>query len=292
MQPNKENNVQMYTNFESLFHKMTDKADRIYNAVFLLTKYVSHKNMTDRLQYLGVDFLEMSYMLHPREYEHHDHVTSELTYVLKELKALTGGIVILGIFSPESKQLFDREIDLFIETIQNYARSYADYYKKENGIVSPIFDEGFFGGKIDFLGLSTSPSQDRIGGDSIQKSPTQQSHSNQYLLEKHTLSNKKENTTPAHKMTDRKNLSDNSIRHSTENSIGQKNVIKKENRKEKIISFIKSKDQARLSDILNHIGDCSEKTIQRELNDLIDGGYLRKQGERRWSTYFFLKDIE
>jgi hypothetical protein len=131
------------------FTKMTDKADRIYNAVFLLTKYVSHKNMTDRLQYLGIDFLEMSYMLHPREYEHHEHVSSELTFVLKELKALTAGIVIQGILNPDSKNLFDREIDMFVHSLNEYVKTYAEYYKKENGIVSPVFDTDFFGSMID-----------------------------------------------------------------------------------------------------------------------------------------------
>ena len=30
---------------------------------------------------------------------------------------------------------------------------------------------------------------------------------------------------------------------------------------------------------------CSEKTIQRELNILIERGLIRREGERRWSVY-------
>ncbi len=289
MQSHKENNLQLYKNFESIFYQMTDKADRIYNAVFLLTKYVSHKNMTDRLQYLGVDFLEMSYMLHPREYEHHDHVTSELSYVLKELKALTSGIVTQGILNPESKQLFDREIDLFIETIQNYTATYADYYKKENGIISPIFDEGFFGSKIDFLGLAPAPiDSKKMDQKMSDKKPTSpQIESGREEKPQLSIGHPKGHINQQTFSLSHADLTDknNSIGHS-------KNVVNKNLRKNKIIQFIKSKDQARLSDILNHIGDCSEKTIQRELNDLIEGGYLKKQGDRRWSTYFFLKDME
>ena len=38
-------------------------------------------------------------------------------------------------------------------------------------------------------------------------------------------------------------------------------------------------------DIAQTIRDCSEKTIQRELIALIQGGIVKKTGERRWSKY-------
>ena len=46
-------------------------------------------------------------------------------------------------------------------------------------------------------------------------------------------------------------------------------------------------DQKRVSirDISKVVKNCSEKTIQRELNVLINQGLVRKEGERRWSVY-------
>ena len=55
-----------------------------------------------------------------------------------------------------------------------------------------------------------------------------------------------------------------------------------------ILSFIKKKGDASIRDIAAVIKDCSEKTIQRELNALIEGGLLRREGERRWSRYIYI----
>ncbi len=294
---NIQSNIKIYTHFEDIFKKMTDKADRIYHAVFLLTKYVSHKNMTDRLQYLGIDFLEMSYMLHPRENEHHAHVASEISYVLKELKTLTQGVVIQGILSPESKNLFDREVDMFIKTLVEYVDGYKEYYSKEHGVVSPLFDENFFGEDLDFLplmnygnGISNLSDKKNIQ-NSIGQKMQKLNDKNQKIV-----TDKKEK--PPVSIGQKMPLNRiSSIGHSAKNILLEsKNSQDKNHRKKTILKFIKDNTQAQvqssLKDILNHIGNCSEKTIQRELNDLIKDGYLRKEGDRRWSRYFFLKDME
>lgn len=57
------------------------------------------------------------------------------------------------------------------------------------------------------------------------------------------------------------------------------------NRREMIIKLIKDKGVVSIKDISDHIKDCSEKTIQRELLSLVQEGILVKEGERRWSTY-------
>jgi hypothetical protein len=71
-------------------------------------------------------------------------------------------------------------------------------------------------------------------------------------------------------------------------SIDYKKV--KSERSEKIISIIKDKansfnDGASIKDISSSFIDCSEKTIQRELNDLIEKGQIKKIGDKRWSRY-------
>ncbi len=56
-------------------------------------------------------------------------------------------------------------------------------------------------------------------------------------------------------------------------------------RREAVLSVIRSKEKASIKDISTLIRDVSEKTIQRELLALIAAGIVLKQGERRWSTY-------
>ncbi len=67
------------------------------------------------------------------------------------------------------------------------------------------------------------------------------------------------------------------------------NLLEREERKEKILSLIKSMPSgqagASIKDISLAFTDCSEKTIQRELNALVLGGKLTKIGSKRWSRY-------
>ena len=60
-------------------------------------------------------------------------------------------------------------------------------------------------------------------------------------------------------------------------------------RREAIVSVIRNKQKASIKDISTLIRGVSEKTIQRELLALIALGRIEKQGERRWSTYYFVR---
>lgn len=59
----------------------------------------------------------------------------------------------------------------------------------------------------------------------------------------------------------------------------------REERKEHIIAVITHKQTATIKDIVTHIAGCSEKTLQRDIKDLIAEGRIIKEGSRRWSTY-------
>ena len=76
----------------------------------------------------------------------------------------------------------------------------------------------------------------------------------------------------------------------SKSSITSKNkdiVVKdrKDDRKSHIIALLKKSSHLTIKDFVKVITDCSEKTIQRELIDLVGKGIVKKEGERRWSTY-------
>ncbi|HEY4502592.1 MAG TPA: hypothetical protein VJH21_02045 [Candidatus Paceibacterota bacterium] len=52
-----------------------------------------------------------------------------------------------------------------------------------------------------------------------------------------------------------------------------------------ILDMINKRGRVSVKDITHHIKDCSSKTLQRELLTLVADGVLKKEGERRWSTY-------
>ena len=60
---------------------------------------------------------------------------------------------------------------------------------------------------------------------------------------------------------------------------------RKNERQEIIISTLKTQSNLSIKDFSKVIKGCSEKTIQRELIDLVNRGLIKKEGERRWSRY-------
>lgn len=70
------------------------------------------------------------------------------------------------------------------------------------------------------------------------------------------------------------------------------NLADRQDRTNKILSIIKDKNNlpngelgVSIKDISLSFTDCSEKTIQRELNSLVLKGQLKKTGAKRWSRY-------
>ncbi len=57
----------------------------------------------------------------------------------------------------------------------------------------------------------------------------------------------------------------------------------------RIKTVLEAIPEATIKDISEVITDVSEKTIQRELNSLIEKGQVIRQGERRWSKYSLAK---
>ena len=62
-------------------------------------------------------------------------------------------------------------------------------------------------------------------------------------------------------------------------------AVKKTVRQECILDILKGQTNLTIKDFSKVIKDCSEKTIQRELSDLVARGVIKKEGQRRWSRY-------
>lgn len=61
--------------------------------------------------------------------------------------------------------------------------------------------------------------------------------------------------------------------------------VKKNSRQSTIIGLLKRKKEIMIKDVSPLISGCSEKTIQRELSDMVAAGVLKRIGEKRWTRY-------
>lgn len=71
----------------------------------------------------------------------------------------------------------------------------------------------------------------------------------------------------------------------------EKNIINKGSRQDKILSFINDRKSAVIKDIVSLFPEVSEKTVQRELNSLIEAGRITKRGSKRWSMYMAVNSL-
>jgi hypothetical protein len=81
---------------------------------------------------------------------------------------------------------------------------------------------------------------------------------------------------------EQKNIEVNYDKNEEKNGNGHK---RKDLRKGALLEFVKGHNYVSIKDMLPNINGCSEKTIQRELIELIKEGKIKKTGERRWSRY-------
>ena len=87
--------------------------------------------------------------------------------------------------------------------------------------------------------------------------------------------------------------SEDQSKHSTNNEPalhrvpqGQSSIQEKKlHRQDAILNILRTQSSVTIKDFAKVIGDCSEKTIQRELLELVEKGVVKKEGERRWSKY-------
>lgn len=61
--------------------------------------------------------------------------------------------------------------------------------------------------------------------------------------------------------------------------------VRHNSRRNTILELLQDKVSVTIKDVMGAIQGCSSKTLQRELLSLVSEGILKKEGERRWSTY-------
>lgn len=77
----------------------------------------------------------------------------------------------------------------------------------------------------------------------------------------------------------------NQLENHTTRKPDNQNTSPDSDRRERIKVVLGAKGEATIKDITDIITDVSSKTIQRELNAMIEDNLIKRHGERRWSKY-------
>ena len=230
------------------------KIEKIVLALYLITGvFPDREPLRETIRHKSLELFNSTSPLKYRETEIGAYSNSNTRTLFMDIISLISIGNQSGLISSMNYDILKKEIEKVLEII--------DRNGKEESKRMSLFSAGFFAVSPitpDFEGVYGS--KDKTKGHYIKSLERQDKN----------LSFKKSNT-----------ISRTSQHQESHSS----STIKKIGRRENILDIIRIKKRVTIKDISSIIKDCSEKTIQRELNSLLEKGVISRYGERRWSTY-------
>ena len=229
--------------------EITKKSEKIASAIYLITSFFNdHEPIKWKLRTLTTEFISLAVLLKDNFFRDRDVTLLKVRSLVWEIINLLSLTKNIGLVSITNYSLLYQELTKYLDLLGiPLGMSVQD-----DGAVLSV---NFFEHEEDNSGISQN-----------QTKPS--------LKDKHIYSVKGHLSTPNN--TTGKYLSSN----------GSGLVsIKKNNRQNIIINMLKNKPEIMIKDISVVIRGCSEKTIQRELSDMVQKGVLKKIGDKRWSRY-------
>ncbi len=235
------------------------KTEKIVTAIYLLTSVMSDKEpMKERLRTLATGMLGSALQMSER-------VWGEEAYQ-KNLLGATSEISTLFNIAESTKMISRMNYEIITSELQKFAdflvTSSSNYSSAKIAFEPNLFDKDYnyvpeqnFQARSDESNKDNSSNQVNYKGQKDVKDNAQNS----------SVFDKKLPSKPVK---------------------GERIIKDKTNRQDIIISMLKGGLKLTVKDFAKNIKNCSEKTIQRELIDMVAKGVLKKEGERRWSKYF------
>jgi hypothetical protein len=229
------------------------KTEKLVTALYMVTDCMETDDaLKGKLRELGVELLSDMYKLATLSpVDKHVHISASLSHI-DELLSFVEIACTIGFISEMNTSILKKEFLILIENLENN--------KKNGKHFTFTLDEKLF--SIPLLEENNSSLNQSKDSENLLKDK-------RTSLNKLSLMNAKIESSMSH------------ISHGKNHTFS---VSEKQDRTARILSITKDKDVS-IKDISNSFTDCSEKTIQRELNSLVTKGQIKKTGSKRWSRY-------
>lgn len=250
------------------------KTEKLITALYMVTDYMEVGDaIKGKLRNLGVELLSDIHSLPIiSPVEKHGQISVILTRI-SEILSLVEIAYNIGSISEMNTAIIKKEFNILAKEIEGYQSD-----NKTSFVGKTIFENQ----KVS--GFNLDEKMFEVGESFKDINPTNNQFNNINIVkDKRTEYNMsiKNNKTYLPSFSTPKQLHQN-----------VSNTENKKDRGSKIIELIKSKKNLpngqfglSIKDISIAFSDCSEKTIQRELNDLVYKGQIKKTGAKRWSRY-------
>lgn len=246
------------------YNHSNKKTEKLVTALYMVTDCMDTDDaLKGKLRLLGVELLSDMYKLSTLEPMDKDkHIASSLSRVHEVISFIEIAYTI-GFISDMNTHILKREFTVLIAELESYKSKDKHFtftldetmFDVPQESISDISDYSKNSGIKSTLSVFDSSSVIKDISKPTEKRTTINTMS---LIKRHPMSNSNTN---------------------------------KIDRSERIISILRSlssktgKPEISIKDISSEFTDCSEKTIQRELNDLVSKGQIKKSGAKRWSKY-------
>lgn len=235
------------------------KTDKIVTAIYMVTDYVSDQEpLKFRLRTLSLSLVSLSRKIGVHSAEPQFALVEEVIHTTEEMSSLLGVASTVGIISEMNGKILKTELEKVKIEIEHAYEPHKIERKTHPGYANILLSDDMF--KVEESRNIFLSEQDK--GHDNSKGHRQES-SVLYKNDDKGISS----------------FSMNLVKRRT-TDIGIKIA-----RRNNILEVVKGKGSVSIKDIFVVLKDVSEKTIQRELLALVKEGVLKKEGEKRWSTY-------
>lgn len=259
------------------------KTERMVTAIYMITNFFGdNEPLKWKLRNNSGELLSDMIML--KQVTSGDSAIKEkVLNILSEMLSLFTVAHYAGIVSDMNYKILQTEFVNLINAITDYTK------RAERSAI--YFDKDFFGEistSHNVIGQSTQEPNSSKGHNYIQsenkRTESEGAHMNRPAHKGHYVntSDKDVSSSPG-KTTDNKANVSEALKDMYD--VKTASDVKKTSRRSLIINTIRKKGKVMIKDLTPVIKGCSAKTIQRELGTLVEKGILKKEGERRWSTY-------
>lgn len=273
MKPIKDNNIQKPIEYNKSFvfagisHKgLLEHIQKIARALYMISSYIEKEDyLVNALKKDTVDMVSKCALLASCDVSQESFIFSDIHKNFFQIQSYLEILSDSGLVSEMNYKIISSEIkkiNLLIVDILNRESSRLDIKSQ------PIIDKLFLEKEIIHEQENLTQPPTRI------ESPISS------FVKRHEEGKKSKEESLSLKRTSSSKVAPTKLPKNTSEKLSLK-----EKRQENILSILKQKKDASIKDICTLFKDCSSKTIQRDLAELIDQKKVMKRGDRRWSIY-------
>lgn len=258
------------------------KIIRLSEAVYLVTNHLNdNEPLKDKIRNSMIKNSEMSVKFY--NIKHNDKIIvlyKELLTGLASAISFLEIAVVTGFINEPNYFLLNRELSALFDSIAGKLRNYSH-------IKEPL-TPSFFDVALEASELRT----DKISKGQFIKDINYNKESEPEIIKDKINLNplNAEKTKVPEKINEQQPIKDISHKGYITSGTVSLRTIEKNSRAKAVLNFLKDNNKSMsINDIAVFLPQYSEKTIQRELSKLIEGGFVEKSGKRRWTFYSIIK---